>query len=78
MKRADLTTAQVLRAYRDQSRFVPFPTTTLIDEGYPEKVVYAAIEREERRGFIDYGVSLRAGWLTPKGEAELARIEATP
>jgi hypothetical protein len=75
MKRADISTAEVLRAYRDRPMFGPWPTAILMEKGYPAKVAYAAMEREERRGFIEYGVSLRAGWLTPKGERELARIE---
>ncbi|HAM56407.1 MAG TPA: hypothetical protein DCQ64_13820 [Candidatus Rokubacteria bacterium] len=40
--------------------------------GQPEKVCYAAMERAERRGLIDYGVSLRAGFLTDKGKELLA------
>ena len=35
--------------------------------GEPFKVCYAAMERAARRGLIDYGVSLRTGWLTDKG-----------
>lgn len=36
--------------------------------GQPEKVCYRALERAEERGLIEYGVSLRTGWLTEKGE----------
>ena len=39
--------------------------------GQPEKVCYAACERAYRDGLIEYGVSLRAGWLTEKGLALL-------
>ena len=39
--------------------------------GQPEKVCYRACERAERRGFIEYGTSLRSGWLTEKGKSLL-------
>lgn len=39
--------------------------------GQPEKVCERAMERAERRGLIEYGVSLRSGWLTEKGKALL-------
>lgn len=42
--------------------------------GQPEKVCYRAMERAEERGLIEYGVSLRSGWLTEKGK-ELLREE---
>ena len=39
-----------------------------------ERVVDAAMERLARRGYIDYGVSERTGWLTAKGRAALAEL----
>ena len=39
--------------------------------GQPEKVCYCAMQRAEARGFVEYGVSLRTGWLTPKGKSLL-------
>lgn len=39
--------------------------------GQAEKVCYRAMERAARRDLINYGVSLRSGWLTEKGEALL-------
>ena len=39
--------------------------------GQPEKVCFRAMERADRRKLVDYGVSLRSGWLTQKGEALL-------
>ena len=39
--------------------------------GEHPKVCMAAMERAERRGLIEYGVSLRSGWLTDKGRALL-------
>ena len=36
-----------------------------------EKLAYSACERASDRSLIDYGVSLRTGWLTEEGEAIL-------
>jgi hypothetical protein len=47
----------------------PFPYETLAAEtSEPEKVCYRAMERAERHGLIECGVSLRTGWLTEKGK----------
>jgi len=35
--------------------------------GYPPKVAASIIDRMERKGWIEYGVSPRSGWLTEKG-----------
>lgn len=43
--------------------------------GAPLKVCFNAMERAERNGFIECGVSLRTSWLTEKGE-ELIKEEA--
>lgn len=43
--------------------------------GYPEKVCYAAMERAVDHDLIEYGVSLRTGWLTEKGKSVLAELE---
>lgn len=42
----------------------------------PAKVLYAALERASDRGLIEFGVSLRSGWLTAKG-VELIRANLT-
>ncbi len=47
-----------------------FPYETLAkDFQCDEKLAYSACERACARGLIEYGVSLRTGWLTEKGEA---------
>jgi hypothetical protein len=52
----------------------PFPYEALAAEtGQPEKVCFRATERAERRGLIEYGVSLRTGWLTATGRALLQK-----
>lgn len=48
----------------------PWPTQLLvIQTGEPEKVCEAAMERAADHGLIEYGVSLRSGWLTEAGRA---------
>lgn len=47
----------------------PWPYEILMSQtGEPFKVCYRAMERCDRHGFIEYGVSLRTSWLTPDGE----------
>ena len=51
---------------------VPYPYQTLaVETGECEKVCYRAMERAYRHGLIEFGVSLRNGWLTPEGMAML-------
>ncbi len=40
-------------------------------ERTPEKVVLSKFEDLVTRGYLDYGVSLRYPWLTPKGREYL-------
>lgn len=56
---------------------VPYPYEILsVILEQPEKVCYRAMERAERRGYIEYGVSLRTGWLTQKGRDLIKEPEA--
>lgn len=56
----------------------PWPYELLMQRtGQPENVCYRACERAERHGLVEYGVSLRAGWLTQKGKALLDAMEPT-
>ena len=69
MATKDITDRQVLEAYRDRNRgTIPWPYELLVaSTGQPEKVCYRACERSCRRGLIEYGVSLRSGWITESG-----------
>jgi hypothetical protein len=50
----------------------PFPYDLLMERtGECFKVCWRAMERACDRDLIEYGVSLRTGWLTEKGEALL-------
>lgn len=53
---------------RSQDVF-PFVDAILVEMGYPPKVADAIILRLARRGWIEWGVSMRTGWLTDKGRA---------
>ncbi|MFG2677000.1 hypothetical protein [Streptomyces sp. NPDC048445] len=84
-KRSDITTLALLRAI-DDHRTRPVPPGKrrwelpgawwTLCAVYPEKVVTAAYIREDDRGHLDCGVSLRTSWLTDKGDAKLTDLKA--
>lgn len=78
MATKDITDRQVCEAYRDYNQAEgPFPYDLLIERtGECFKVCYRAMERACERDLIEYGVSLRTGWLTDKGKALLADGDA--
>ena len=64
-----ITDRQVCLAYKD-TNFNNFPYERLSKQtGKHEIACFKACERAERHGLIEYGVSLRSGWLTERGEA---------
>ena len=66
MARKDISDSLVLKA--DLTKDRTFPYQTLSDwTGGCEKVCYRAMERAYERGLIEYGTSLRSGWVTDKG-----------
>lgn len=69
MKRGDITDKDVCEAVAEyQKTKGDFPYETLAKKfGCDEKLAYSACERAEENGLIEYGVSLRTGWLTDKG-----------
>jgi hypothetical protein len=78
MAMKDITDLQVVRAVQQwqDNRNGPWPYETLAREtGQPEKVCFRAMERADRRGYLEYGVSLRTAWLTDKGKALLTSNE---
>ena len=52
------------------SVFIDTPDKTLAHK-YSQEEIYAKLEEFDHRNLIEYGVSLRTGWLTSKGEALL-------
>lgn len=78
MKRSDITDAQVCEAYRRWRAECPYGKTAEVHlmemTGAPIKVAYAAMERASDRDLVNYGVSLRTGWLTEKGLALLETV----
>ena len=81
MPTKDITDRQVLEAYQSydkRSRLgelqVEWPYQILQRlTGMPFKVCYRAMERAYKRGLLEYGVSLRTGWLTDAGQELLKR-----
>lgn len=69
MSRKDISDLQVVQAYVEAIKLKVWPYEILEKvTGQPMKVCYAAMERAYERDLIDYGVSLRAGFLTQKGQ----------
>jgi len=77
MAAKDITDKHVVEAYRDSIAFREvnrmedwlWPADILAERtGQPYKVCLAAINRAVDRDYIDYGVSLRCGFVTEKGE----------
>ena len=53
--------------------------TDILKAQYPDcpmKVIESALLRAEKRGLLDYGVTLRSGWLTDKGYALIYAAKA--
>lgn len=71
MQRKDIPDDKVVLAYMQSKieNMERYPYEILSEwTGAPFKVCYAAMERAHARGYIEYGVSLRTGWPTEKGE----------
>lgn len=78
MAMKDISDKQVVQAYIDckpdglwgpymaNQRKYPYQLLAQLT-GQSEKVCYKCCERADDRGYIDYGVSLRTGWVTDKG-----------
>ncbi len=82
MATKDISDRQVCEAYAEmRRRRATGETGVWADDilarktGEHPKVCERAMERADRRGLVDYGASLRGGWLTEKGEALLAGTE---
>jgi len=75
MATKDITDRQVCEAYRDGwASGGESDALSILQErtGQPAKVCFRAAERALARGLIDYGVSLRAGFPTGRGNALLS------
>ena len=71
MARKDISDLLVIKAYFDykDNYSKKWPYEILAEwTGQPEKVCYSACERALKRDLLDYGVSLRSGWVTEKGK----------
>ena len=81
MSRKDISDYQVLKAHKVAGwmHFQKWPYELLEQwTGEPCKVCYRAMERAFNRDLIEYGTSLRTGWLTEKGEQLFAEYKCAP
>ncbi len=70
MAMKDISDALVCKAFAEAKAAGIWPDELLARwTGQPEKVCYRAMERAEQHGMIEFGVSLRSGWLTEKGKS---------
>jgi len=78
MSRKNISDLQVCLAYKRARELRDLNRNNVTDHVWPEdllaaltgqpvKVCLRAMERAADRGYIDWGVSLRSGWLTEKG-----------
>ncbi|MGW6790028.1 hypothetical protein [Streptomyces chartreusis] len=68
LKRSDLPTFVILSFI---TVYGTHAADALTDIGWPPKVVLAAIMRDVRRGYLDYGVSAWRPWVTAEGHEHL-------
>ena len=73
-KDIDLTLIlQLIYAHRI-NRDTPFAYEILTDMGFPINVIYAKYIKLNKKGYVEYGVSIRTGWLTDEGIAKLKEL----
>jgi hypothetical protein len=63
---SDRQVCEAVQAYADDSSRWPYDVLAEVT-GQSQKVCWRALERAASRGLVEYGVSLRTGWLTEKG-----------
>jgi hypothetical protein len=64
----DLMVCRTVMAFHEDDMRGPWPYETLCTQtGEPKKVCYQAMKRAVKRGLLDYGMSVRAAWLTDAG-----------
>jgi hypothetical protein len=66
MATKDISDKQVLEAFMNRGE-TPVVEYLMKQTGECEKVVYAALNRADERGFLEYGVSIRQAWITEAG-----------
>jgi hypothetical protein len=78
MKTSDISDLAVCQACenRGENDFITDELARMFPDA-PEKVLYSAMERASDRDLLNYGTSLRGGWLTDKGRALLESRKTT-
>ena len=77
MKASDIPDAVALRACDWIGQDKEPPWRQMVAMGFPEKVVYAKMDKFAKRGWIEVGVSTRTGWITRKGREALKALEGS-
>lgn len=69
MATKDITDYQVCQAFEKKIKDGEGFADSILEQmtGEPPKVCERAMERAEKRGLIESGISLRTGWLTQAG-----------
>lgn len=79
MRTSDISDATVCAAFADAGMLGigkgADEMLRLVTGAHP-KVCLRAMERAARRGLVEYGVSLRTGWLTEAGKRLLSESES--
>lgn len=66
---------QVLEAYQNKRSIGKSVEIILMDQtGLSEKECYSAMQKCCAKDYVEYGVSLRHGWLTQKGLDKLCEL----
>jgi len=66
--------AEILQACRDSHAGAPTPDISLAHK-YPPKVILAKMAALDRRGYLNYGVSLRTAWVEEHNLPEHLRAQ---
>lgn len=66
-----LTLREYLTVLRDEF----FPEETLVNRGYPPKLIWSRADRSAVKGYSNYGTSPARSWITEKGKAMLEEME---
>ncbi len=72
---AKIPVKQVLEAYNNKHTIGKSVEVILMDQsGLSEKECYSAMQKCCAKDYVEYGVSLRHGWLTQKGIDKLREL----
>lgn len=83
-KCSDIPDAEILEAVDAYHRYPlghplkPKRATQALAHKYPEKVLFAKLDKLLKRGFIEFGTNISGSWLTPKGRTYMQLLKENP